>query len=93
MFTHGTCSNFDTDSSKCEIITSHADPCKDSSRNNEKSNNASEYHICCCVSVYLTEISPTEFSIFQSEKLSFFHPNPVLSEYIKRIERPPIFIS
>lgn len=90
VFAHGTCTTFDTDFSKCEILNSHTEPCTDSPHTSEKTNPETTFHACGCAGVFVTvennsmlpQVSFADFGITKS--------NLIASEFGQRIERPPI---
>lgn len=90
VFAHGTCSSFDTDVVKCEILSQKAEPCSDAPHTNDTGKTDTSVHACGCANTFVATISHAEYGnfpkiVFGSLKFDF-----ASSDFTQRIERPPI---
>jgi hypothetical protein len=90
VFAHGTCSSFDTDVVKCEILSQKAEPCSDAPHANDTGKADTSVHACGCANTFVAVVSHATYEtfpkiIFGSLKFDFES-----SDFSRRIERPPI---
>jgi hypothetical protein len=90
VFAHGTCSSFDTDVIKCEILSQKAEPCSDAPHANDMGKTDTTFHACGCANTFVAAIGLAEYSNFPKIIFSSFKFDFESSDFTQRIERPPI---
>lgn len=90
VFAHGTCTSFDTDISKCEILSNQAEPCSDAPHTNENGKSETSFHACGCASIFVPVINQAVYNEFQKTIFGFLKSGLSAREFVQRIERPPI---
>jgi len=87
---HGTCNTLDSGLVKCEIASSKSEPCSDAHHTNDDSTSEPTIHACGCSSVFVPVVSQIAFGNATTDDFDPLILDMMTSEFIQRIERPPI---
>ena len=90
---HGSCNTFDSELVKCELISSKAEPCSEAPHTNDDGRSETTIHACGCFSVFVPVVSKIVFDNVSKNDFTSLIPDMINSEFIQRIERPPITYS
>ncbi len=90
--THGACSSFENDISKCETVLLEKADCEyesHSSEHNTKSEQSS-FHSCSCVNIFFNNSQHLTLVFIESSIFSLSSVSHYQKKFFNRIDKPPI---